>query len=1567
MNPMKTPIVKSITRASLTATAAHNARWFACIVAGTTVLGSTTALALDNFWTGAVSNDWNNTGNWSLNRVPAFPNGNPSPNDFDDAVINTLTNFPVLTANPSAVPRDIRVGNVSGATGRVDNRAGTSATGAGNWMFVGVAGGTGTFNLANTAGTGGTFTGFAQGTGSLTVGGASGSGARLYVGGDDSGGDAGNGTLNVNTSGVCSATNDLVIGSQGGTGLMNLDNGTVTSGNASSGAWIYIGQEGGNGTLNMSGGSMSVFGRFYVGRNGGATGTVNMTGGSIVKNTGDPFIVAENSSTGVFNQSGGTVTTSGGEFWVGQGASSNGTYNLSSGSLTVGNWVAIGRDGGTGAFNMTGGTFTKVGAADQRFIVGASGPGTWVQSAGLVDIQTSEMWLGENATGTYTLSGTGELRTPGDLYVGRNGGGTGTLNLNGGTLRTSKIVGQAGSATVSFNGTQIVATSIQPTNFIDGMDTATIGSGGLLVNSNGFNLTAPQVLGGTGGVVKSGAGTLTLLGANTFTGSTTVNAGKVVVSTVPSGHIGGDGAFSIANNAGMGVRVNIDGEQRNAASATFGTGTSVDIVLDNASGNPSVAPLNIVGTATLAGNVAVNLTDAFPEVGTYTLIDYGTKSAPGGVNFVLGTLPQGVVGTLSDNGSIVTLNVTSVSLPKWDATVNGNWNDDNLGAVNNWIDQITSASIKYTNGNPVLFDDIVTGATQGNVTITELVTPGSVTFNNNGVASSGLDYVIGASGAGAIGGTTGITKQGSGDVNLTTNHSYTGVTRLEGGTLTTALLTNGGAASPIGAASADPANISFGGGTLNYTGPTVTTNRGYSISAADGNVVSGLINANNLTISGAVTAPALGKFLKTGAGTLTLTNAGANVLANGPGTGGTLRVDGGTLTLNGSGTQTNQVNGELWLASAPDVAANMTLSSTSLTITSWLAMGRGNGTTNTVSNLTATSSTIQTGNFSTGFDAGLAGNSSTQNVTLTSTNWTNNGITLLAESAGATSNVTIQGTSAFVSNDRLLIGLGQNSVANVTLNDSGSINKIGGWFSIGNSSNGVGTLTLNDNSVVTSAGDFNIGDVDTSSGTLNIHDSASITSTGQVFIGKNTGTSGTINQDGGTFTGTGWVSGARFSGSTGAVNVSGGTFNQTGLTQALFVAEEGTGVMTLSGTGAINVAGTGLVIANAGTGVGTFNLDGGTLTVRQVFDGNSGAGSSTFNFDGGTLRAGTGATANFMSGLDVATVEDGGAIIDSNGNTINIGQGLQDGGTGGGLTKNGTGTLRLNGVNTYTGVTQVNAGALGGTGLIAGNISVAAGASLAPGAPTGTLTANAVTFAATAKLSITIDNNASPVNGEIEATGNLNITNANLELIGTPTLATYVIARYGTLTGAAFASIPSLPAGYTVNYNYQGLNQIAIVRPPTAFESWIDTYFPGETDPAIVGADADPDGDGGSNRFEFALGGIPNDPASQPKIFPLALDSSDVGTNRELLLTIAVRSTAPVFTGSPSPTSTVDGITYTIQGSLDLVSFPTAVSVVTPVTPSLPALPSGYQYRTFSLNGSDGLPSKGFLRVTVTP
>ena len=86
------------------------------------------------------------------------------------------------------------------------------------------------------------------------------------------------------------------------------------------------------------------------------------------------------------------------------------------------------------------------------------------------------------------------------------------------------------------------------------------------------------------------------------------------------------------------------------------------------------------------------------------------------------------------------------------------------------------------------------------------------------------------------------------------------------------------------------------------------------------------------------------------------------------------------------------------------------------------------------------------------------------------------------------------------------------------------------------------------------------------------------------------------------------------------------------------------------------------------------------------------------------------------------------------------------------------------------------------------------------------------------------------------------------------------------------------------------------------------------------------------------------------------------------MLTIAVREGAPAFTGSPVATATHDGIVYSVEGSLNLVDFDSAVSPVDPITTGLPGLTgSDYEYRSFRLDASDGLPSRGFLRAVAAP
>jgi autotransporter-associated beta strand protein/T5SS/PEP-CTERM-associated repeat protein len=1651
---MKTPTRTLITRASLVATASHNTRWFARLIAGSAVLGTS---ALATVWDGDVSRDWNDNTNW------AGDGGTAGSNAFIN-IVGSPTTAPftaLISANIPAAPVDIFVGS-GGNTGRLDHSAGTAATGGGNWMFVGHSGGTGTYNLADTAGTGGTFTGFAQGTGNMNVGG------RLYIGGFD--GSGSNGTVNVNTTGTLAVPSQIEIGTNSSTGTLNIDSGSVTAGD-----W------------------------FEVGNGAGCTGFLNMSGGSITKTGGNHFIVAANGATGTMTMTGGTLTVNN-EIWVGQAGGSTGTLNIS-GTAQISNnsWVAIGRGGATlGTVNHSGGTWTKTGSGS-AFIVGASGPGVYNHSGGVVDVQAGDTWMGEASTGTYTLSGSGEFRAT-VFQVARNGGSTGNVNLNGGTLRATRIIGGGGAENVSFNGTQIVAKANE-VNFIGGIDAfgATIDSGNLLIDSNGFNLTAPQAFDGDGGVVKSGAGTLTLSGINSYLGDNVVQQGGLVLSAASLS----TGGIDLADNTVLGINAPTAGAQLSASTVSFGNGgaTTFNVGLGDLNGtNPTNGILAVAGAFDVTGTVTVNVSGSKFAVGDIPLITYDAAQKTGAGTFSLAALPAGVVATLQTNDNFfgpgqgaVFLNVTSVALPKWTGvlvnrfttgdtstlsndvlvanatgiaignTVTGSGIDvgttvtaisgntvtlsapptaDALGvelmfvagpgaspgtwdtSTANWVDQISGTNSVFATSNPVLFDDDAPGSSV--VTKAGTLLPSIVTINNSALV---YDFT----GAGVIDGAASLVKQGTSEAILSTNNSYDGATRIEGGTLTVATLANVGTDSPVGNGS----ELVIAGGFLNYTGADVVTTRGLTLDGLNG----GIRADNDITLQGQISANVTGSnFRKQGAGTLTLTFGGANTLSS---NGGVVDVEAGSLVLDGSaGGQVNTIGGELWVASEPDVAANLTVSDTTLNISSWLAVGRGNGDAG-VTNITMTDSTVQTGNFSTGFNNGLGANASEAFVNLTNTTWTNTGVVYLAESpdstatvtlsnstwitnsnavemsrsANTTSSITISGTSE-MRTDRVLLGLGNNAVASIVIEDSGHLNKTGGsWMAIGNSGNGQGTITVRDSGTLTNAGgDFNVGDIDTSSGTLNIEDNATVSHAGGFFIAKNGGTSGTVNISGGTLTLAGSLLAGGFDGVTtasatinqtgGAVNLNGDDNRTGGSSPATWNVSAGTvtsnGWMTLgryaNGTGTMNASGTAVVTQNhvdrpfrlgeGGTGVlnvtgsaivsapnaggfslgggggsaGTINLDGGTLVANRIYSGGN-DGVSTVSLDGGTLQAATGANLNFVAAeIDTLSLDanNGDSTIDTNGQTVAINKSISDG--GGNLIKSGTGSLYLNAVNGYLGSTTVTGGTIGGNGSLDGPLAIQSSASVNPGTSAGTFTVNE---------SVTIDGSYvceldGAVADSLVISGQLTIgAGAVLDFstLNAPTAPSYVIATFGSRVGPDFI-VQNLPAGYEVVYSATEITLQQVGG--SAYDTWASSFG---LDPESDGAPGfDKDGDGQVNSVEFALGGSPISGSNNAKVYSLAADSdADGDSTRELILTIAVRSGTPAFTGSPSPTATQDGYTYTIEGSTNLSSFTEAAVPVTPVTTGLPAAPAGYEYRSFSLTGSNGTPAKGFLRVNVTP
>ena len=140
----------------------------------------------------------------------------------------------------------------------------------------------------------------------------------------------------------------------------------------------------------------------------------------------------------------------------------------------------------------------------------------------------------------------------------------------------------------------------------------------------------------------------------------------------------------------------------------------------------------------------------------------------------------------------------------------------------------------------------------------------------------------------------------------------------------------------------------------------------------------------------------------------------------------------------------------------------------------------------------------------------------------------------------------------------------------------------------------------------------------------------------------------------------------------------------------------------------------------------------------------------------------------------------------------------------------------LNGANTFTGNTQLDAGTLSGTGSLVSSLAVGSSATVAPGLTgIGTFAVGAgSTLAGT--LAVTVDP-ASAGASDLFSVGGLFDLTAGTSTVDFTTLGTlddpaYVFASYGSLSGT-FGTATNLPTGYTIDYGYLG-NFIALVPVP---------------------------------------------------------------------------------------------------------------------------------------------------------
>ena len=456
---------------------------------------------------------------------------------------------------------------------------------------------------------------------------------------------------------------DQTVFSLSGEGAVSLGAGTLTIGGAPS--TTFAGTITGTGGLvTNGGGTLTLSGQnFYTGQTTVAGGTLR-SGGAGAFSSRSAFTVG----------AGGTLDLNGSNQTIAS-LSGNGVVTLGAGTLTLG-----GNNSNTlfsGSLTGSGG-LTKVGGGTQTLAGASSYAGATIVDAGTLAIAAAGALPSGSA---ITINDAGTLRLDGFSTSLRSIQGTGTLELNrasasvGGDNSSFTFAGRlAGTGTLTKTGTGAFtllgaasysgATTVaggtlraaatnrlsaasdltvdsgavldlggfsQTIGSLSGSGRVDLGAGTLTAGGSGASTIFRGVLAGSGGLHKTGAGILTLAGANTYSGPTTVDAGTLAVGTPDA--LRSNGTITI-NEAGT---LRLDGVSTSLG-AIQGTGT-LEI-------NGAVASVGADGgSATFAGRLTGNGSLTKTGSGTFTL---GGRASHSGLTTVAGgSLRAGAEGSLS--------------------------------------------------------------------------------------------------------------------------------------------------------------------------------------------------------------------------------------------------------------------------------------------------------------------------------------------------------------------------------------------------------------------------------------------------------------------------------------------------------------------------------------------------------------------------------------------------------------------------------------------------------------------------------------------------------------------------------------------------------------------------------------------------------------------------------------------------------------------------------------------------------------------------------------------------------
>ena len=581
-----------------------------------------------------------------------------------------------------------------------------------------------------------------------------------------------------------------------------------------------------------------------------------------------------------------------------------GTYTggtrIAAGILEAQNGSAIGDSSNVTFDNVSGATLRL---AANETVGSISGGGT---TGGHINLQSFALTTGannSNATYAGNISGTG-----GSLIKS----GTGILTLSGTNTHTGGTFINAGALSIattgalpgfSTNGSLAVASgaTLAVQNAVTDADiTSLLGTTNFAAGSSlGFDTTVgnrtyattlTDTSQGSLRITKLGANVLTLSTANSYTGGTSINAGRI---NVGNNTALGSGAITVGGDTSYGATYASGGSPFLVMTSTSAATLANDIILANPTSTRYYALQKLAASSTtgtnleLSGTISGGGANMIFQLDSATAGDSTTSFTLSGNNTLSGQIRL-------NRGAIILTNANSLGTASLFVQTNANNTDGNVRFTNSFTlaNNITIGVNANNSFNTGENNIVLSGVISGTGTWGKVGGSGKLTMTNTNTATGAITLSSGTLSLGSTGSlfSTGAFFGVSGTTYVTVN---------AGATMETRRWTYG-AGNALNELRANSASVRVDGGIIRFT-ESFSSTRGFQV-GANGATLEATAGVTYTKLAGSVGGDNIIQGVGS-AGSLTLTGTGNGVIEDGIGSTGSWSASAG-ITKSGTGTWT---------------------------------------------------------------------------------------------------------------------------------------------------------------------------------------------------------------------------------------------------------------------------------------------------------------------------------------------------------------------------------------------------------------------------------------------------------------------------------------------------------------------------------------------------------------------------------------------------------------------------------------------------------------------------------------